>query len=207
MPAKHTFYYTCVGVIINWVIFQRFHALLTCARFVGFNHREVFQMFREYFYIFSIYSRYLFRFFLYPLCCNFDIDTFLIPLCVYVCVYVCMCLHFVLIRIFADMQNFNHASHVYPLAIVCVHQAKCWLRLKGLFPSAFNESVCCILTKRPTPIHLDFLLFSFFFFARLIFKEPSIYQVSFPQQTGISINASSTMKNTTSPCSGWIGLF
>lgn len=51
MPAKHTFYYTCVGVIINWVIFQPFHALLTCTRFVGFNHR-VFQMFKECFYIF-----------------------------------------------------------------------------------------------------------------------------------------------------------
>lgn len=75
-------------------------------------------------------------------------------------------------------------SCVCPLAIVCVHQAKCWPRMKGLFPSGFNESVCCLLTKRPTPIHLDFLhvFFSvvcccFFFFTRLICKEPSIYQM------------------------------
>lgn len=80
-----------------------------------------------------------------------------------------MRLHFWLIRIFADMQNFNHASHVCPLAIVCVHQAKCWLRMKGLFPSVFNESVCCMLTKRPTPIHLDFLHVVFFFFMVCVF--------------------------------------
>lgn len=31
MPAKHTFSHTFVGVVINWVIFQPFHALSTYA--------------------------------------------------------------------------------------------------------------------------------------------------------------------------------
>lgn len=170
MPAKHTFYYTCVGVIINWVIFQQFHALLTCTGVVGFNHTEVSHVFRECFHVLSVTWWPFFPPFWY----KFVILLF--PICV--------CVHFS-----SAYQNFcrraefqSCISCVCPLAIVCVHQAKCWPRMKGLFPSGFNESVCCLLTKRPTPIHLDFLhvfflLFVFFFFAQLICKEPSIYQM------------------------------
>lgn len=35
---------------------------------------------------------------------------------------------------------------MYPLVMVCVHQAKCWLRIKGPFPSVFTESVWCRIT-------------------------------------------------------------
>lgn len=125
-------------------------------------------------------------------------------LCVRECV--CVCLHFLLIRIFADMQNFNHASHVRPLAIVCVHQAKCWLRMKGLFPSAFNESVCCMLTKRPTPIHLDFLHVFFFSFCRAHLQRAfSLPSLSLSRNW--CSNVSSTMKNTVSPGQSWLDWF
>lgn len=76
----------------------------------------------------------------------------LFPICV------CVCIFFPAYQNFCRRAEFQSCiSCVCPLVIVCVHQAKCWPRMKGLFPSGFNESVCCLLTKRPTPIHLDFL--------------------------------------------------
>lgn len=131
----------CVGVVINWVIFQPFHALLTYTWWMWVCRLQFFNVMHVQ-ALGIIMEQYASLFWFLFTCLN---------------VVVVSCIHFLevsLCTLYLSEFLQTHAeyqsclSHMCPPVLVCVHKAKCWLRIKGPFPSVLAESVWCRITTR-----------------------------------------------------------